>query len=181
MTDLRSRVLHIIVITGIALLFSCATGLKYERLSWHDRGLEVLASPDRILLECQKVSDENDLHGFMIHVLDDQNKVVDFIQGGTLSREDCSSAVNEINKVLTDAKRIYIGGVTDPAADPQLDDELFTFPNLGRFPSSKVCVQFIVLKNERGECYDANVGPGFGDDCRKAGRDFLINSKPSGY
>ena len=56
------------------LLSSCATS-SYRISKTQGMKAELAATPDRVIPECAKVSDENELYMFLVHVLDEENTV----------------------------------------------------------------------------------------------------------
>jgi hypothetical protein len=57
-------------------------------------------------MECEDVSDENDIHGLMLHVLDKENNVIDFVHTGTLEKNVCFDVLKKISKVVCDVPPI---------------------------------------------------------------------------
>jgi len=141
------------------LLSGCATS-SYRVLFQDDSGAEVSVSPDRVLLECEDLYDADikGLYGFMLHVLDGDNRVITFVQGNTLGKEDCERRLTGIGKVLKDGKSIYIAGRGNlsKAYDNVREDHVF--PGKGTFRSSGKSLGFVAIANEHGLCYDAYSG-----------------------
>ena len=50
---------------------------------------------------------------FMIHVLDNENTVLDVDQMNTLSRKACDDRIEKISRILKNGHRIYVAGIGD--------------------------------------------------------------------
>jgi hypothetical protein len=83
------------------LATGCATS-TYRVFNSGEYGTELSVSPDRVLLECEDLSDadEKGLSGFMIHVLDEENTVLTLVQGNTLDKGSCDRRAKKIGEIL---------------------------------------------------------------------------------
>lgn len=137
------------------LLAGCAT--SYYRVANVDLGRhELSVSPDRIVMECEDVSENREIpYGFMIHVLDDENTVVDVTQTNTLSQEACFDRIKKIGRIIKTGNQIYIGGVGDLESAKVVEKWTHEFPGHGTFHSNGRFLQFMAIANENGLCYGA--------------------------
>jgi hypothetical protein len=146
-----------------ALLFlsigGCATS-SFKIARQGDLATELKVTPDRVLLECeyQHDNDTKGLYGFMIHILDDLNTVLTVSQMNTLDVESCNKRLRKVGQILKTGKTIYIGGMGGLREKRVREDRHVTFPGIGEFYGNGQTLQFIVIKNERGACFDAYSG-----------------------
>ena len=141
------------------LLTGCATS-SFEIIKKQGLTTEVKVVPDRILLECEKQTNsaDSDAYGFLMYVLDSKNTVACFVQTNVLDKRSCDRRLHQIGKILKTGKSIFIGGVGDLTSPPTFEKTLHHFPLRGTFPSNGQNLQFMVIANEIGLCYDAFSG-----------------------
>lgn len=158
MTHLKRNKIKIAFLSILALqIQSCSTSSFYKHdKQWH-LASELLISPDRISLECAKISDENELYMFMVHVLDNQNTVMTASQGNNSDQKTCLWRKDIINKIVRNGKRIYLAGMGDPNEPRQFgkEAELIRFEKRGTFPHNHRFLQLMFISNENGACYGA--------------------------
>lgn len=157
------------------LLMGC-TSSSYQVLNSGEYGTELRVTPDRVLLECERLldADERNLSGFMMHVLDEQNTVVTLVQGHTLDNKTCDLRIKKIDKILKNRKNIYIAG-TGALNQPRTVGKTYTFPKKGIFPNNGRVLGFAAIANEDGACYDA-----YSADEKPCPRDpFPLSKKPN--
>lgn len=118
--------------------------------------VELLVSPDRILLSCLKVSDDENIHLFVMPVLDDKNTVLEVIQSTNLDGEYCESRVQKMNRILKRGRQIYIGGMGDLDKPRVKKNESYIFPGHGAVSTNGRSLQFMFIANELGDCYAAH-------------------------
>lgn len=131
------------------------------RIANRDAGrVELAVTPDRVLLQCECVSDNKEVPcGFMMHVLDEEQTVVTVLQGNNLDERGCSERIKKIGNILRGGKRIYISGISYSIDDPRKAEEWkYTFPGLGTYNGNGRGMQFFAVANEHGGCYDAYYG-----------------------
>ncbi len=139
-------------------LAGCAT--SSYRVLYQDEGIaELNATPDRILLECERLhdADEPGLSGFMMHVLDEENTVLTLVQGNTLDNQSCDRRVKKMSAILKKGKDIYIAGRGN-LREPRQMGRAYTFSPKGTFKKNGRVLGFVAIANEFGECYDAYSG-----------------------
>jgi hypothetical protein len=147
-------------ITGIVyvlLLFSgCATS-SYKILNEDKYSIEVEVTPDRVILECEKVEtdDRGVVAGFMMHVMDELKTSFTLVQSNTLDAESCARRVKKIEKILKNSSKIYIVGIGDFSKPRQANSGQHIFPRFGSVEDNGRSVQFIAIKNEKNECFGA--------------------------
>lgn len=159
---LRNRVQWI----SLALLFSSCTSPSYRVLNQEGFKTELLVAPSRVLLQCEDVQDPTekpvDTHGrfgFNIDVLDEKDTVLSVSQGNVIGRRDCEERLEKIGKILRNGKKIYIGATGNIDSPRTMEKEWpSTFPGIGTFFSNSRALQFLVIANEKGECYSAYHG-----------------------
>ncbi len=159
---LRNRVQWV----SLALLFSNCSSPSYKILNQEGSKTELLVSPSRVLLQCEDVQDPEekpaDTHGrfgFSIEVLDEENTVLSVSQGSVIGKKDCDERLAKIGKILKNGKQIYIGAIGN-IESPRVREKEWShvFPGIGIFYSNSRALQFIVIANEKGECYSAYSG-----------------------
>ncbi|OFZ49760.1 MAG: hypothetical protein A2381_18085 [Bdellovibrionales bacterium RIFOXYB1_FULL_37_110] len=141
------------------LVCGCA-GPSYKVLHQGRLAVELQVSPDRVLLECeyQYDNDMKNLYGFMMHILDDENTVLSISQFNFLDKESCYKRISKIGEILKTGKQIYIGGMGD-LTEPRIQQERqYVFPGKGTFFYNNRVLQFMVIANEHGLCFDAFSG-----------------------
>lgn len=144
------------------LLLGCSTS-NYLINKEIDGKTEILVTPDRVSLQCEHIYDYTgnaiDPYGFMIHVLGEENTVLTVNQGNLIGKDDCLKRLNKIGQILTKGKKIYIGGIGNLNNKPRIkEDNQYFFPNLGRFNSNGRVLQYMVIWNEHGQCFNAYTG-----------------------
>jgi hypothetical protein len=143
------------------LLTGCATS-SYRVLFQDDSAAELDVTPDRILLECEDLHDADikGMYGFMVHVLDGQNKVITIAQSNTLDKKSCNDRLKGIGRILKEGKDIYIAGRGDLGKTRENIRGEYAFPGKGTFQSGGRVLSFVAIANERGLCYAAFGGFG---------------------
>ncbi len=149
----------------VLILFSGCTTSSFKVANQTRMRAELLVTPDRILLQCEdlqdpaeKLANDEGRYGFMIHVLDDENTILTLSQGNILGKKQCFEHVDKIGKILRNGQQIYIGGMGDLTDPRKKEEDHHTFPGKGVFYSNSRALQFIVIKNEKDECYSAHHG-----------------------
>lgn len=150
----KSKMLYLTLLSSI---MGCATS-TYRVLNSGEYGTELNVSPDRVLIECERLhdADEPGLSGFMMHVLDEENTVLTFVQGNTLDSKTCDQRIKKMNKILENGKNIYIAGTGD-LNKPRTKGKAYTFKK-GTFQNNGRVLGFAAIANEYGACYDAYSG-----------------------
>lgn len=141
-------------------LAGCATSSYYRIFNQDDQSTELNVSPDRILLECERLhdADTEGLYGFMIRVLDEENTVLTISQGNTVDKGSCDRRIRKISKILREGKNIYIAGIGTLDVPRIKGKSSYTFPKKGTFNSNERALKFMAIANEHGSCYDAYSG-----------------------
>jgi hypothetical protein len=151
---------------SLGLLFSSCTSPSYKVLNQVGSITEILVAPSRVLLHCEDVQDPTEKptdslgrFGFNMDVLDEQNTVLSVSQGSVIGKKDCNERLEKIGKILRNGKQIYIGAIGNIDAPRVREKEWPSiFPGIGTFYSNSRALQFIVISNEKGECYSAYFG-----------------------
>lgn len=144
-------------ITGILVTFAgCATS-SFKVLNQEKSSVEVLVTPDRVILECEQVEtdDRGTVAGFMMHVVDEENTSFTFVQTNTLDKESCVRRVKKIERILKNGKQIYLVGIGDFREPRKSGLRKHTFPRFGVVEDNGRALQFIAIKNERNQCFGA--------------------------
>lgn len=141
------------------LMFGCATS-SFTLLKQDENAVELKVTPDRVLLECehQYDNDTKNAYGFLMRILDEKNTVLTIAQMNILDKGSCFKRIQKIGKILKTGKMIYIGGMGYLNKPKIKEARKFTFPNIGTFHGNGQSLQFIVIANEQGYCYDAYSG-----------------------
>ena len=77
-----------------------------------DNAVEILTSPDRILVECEHLDrDDGEIaDGFMLHLLSDENSVITVSEGSSIDPESCANRIKYIGQLLANDQKIYVAG-----------------------------------------------------------------------
>jgi hypothetical protein len=139
---------------------SCATS-TYKIKNSTDHRVELLVTPDRIVLQCDEITDGDwpGMFGFLIYILDDQKTVTTVAQTNVLDEEGCYDRFNRITKILKHGHQITIGGLGSINEPRIVEKWRYHFPKWGTYATNGRSLQFIVISNEQGECYGAYHGP----------------------
>jgi len=145
----------------VVFLVGCVSS-SYKIDSETDGKTQILVTPDRVILECYRLTDYagdiKEAHLFSIYVLDEDKTVLTVSQGNILGKEDCLRKINKIGKILKSGNKIFIGGMGNLKSTPDKSDRNYLFPGLGRFPDNGKSLQFMVIWNEKNICYNAYSG-----------------------
>jgi hypothetical protein len=121
---------------------------------------EIIATPDRVLLQCEDVGDfdgktPSDRAGFSVYVLDDEDSVISFSTGSVQDKKSCLKRVELISKILNSGRRIYIGGFGGLLDSRKIETFSFKFSKSEKlYYGNGRAMQLRVLRNENGGCYD---------------------------
>ena len=151
----KSKILFLFFL--LFLSYACSVSTFHVAKQDKNR-TELNVTPDRILLECAKLSQENDYFMFLIYILDEQNTVISTAQGNNLDKESCYERIEEIGKILEKGKEIYIAGMGDLNEPRKKEPYSYTFPKKGTYNSNGRTLQFMAIANEKGQCYSAYHG-----------------------
>jgi hypothetical protein len=137
----------------------CATS-SFKLLKQDQNAAELNITPDRVLVECeyQYDNDDKDAYGFLMRILDDENTVVTIAQMNILDKESCFKRIRKITEILKTGKMIYVGGMGDLTEPRTMGEKQYNFPQIGTFRDNGHTLQFMVIANEQGFCYDAYSG-----------------------
>ncbi len=141
------------------LISGCATS-SFKLIKQDENAAELKVTPDRVAMKCeyQPDHDTKNAYGFLMHVLDDENTVVTVAQGNVLDKVSCFRRIQKIGKILKTGRIIYVGGMGYLTKPKRKENETYAFPNLGTFHGNGHTLQFMVIANEQGLCYDAYSG-----------------------
>ena len=141
------------------LISGCATS-SFKLIKQDKNAAEFKATPDRVIMECeyQPDHDTKDAYGFLMNVLDDENTVIAMAQGNVLDKASCFRRIQKIGKILKTGKVIYVGGMGYLTKPKRKEKEMYTFPKIGTFHGNGQTLQFMVIANEQGLCFDAYSG-----------------------
>lgn len=140
----------------VYFITGCASSSFYKITSKDGHQVELNVSPDRIVLQCEKqLEDSDEIYGFMIHVLDDQNTVLNVYQSNNVGKEGCFDRYHRIGKIIQQGKQIHLAGMGDIDKPRKKGEYSHTFPGHGTFHTNERVLQFFNVMNEHGACYDA--------------------------
>ena len=149
------------LLLSVGTMLGCASS-SYKIDSQTEGRTQLLVTPNRVTLECYRLTDYagdiKEAHLFSMNVLDEDKTVLTVSQGNILGKEDCFRRINKIGKILKSGNKIYIGGMGSLDKPRETSDRLYTFPRLGQFPENGPNLQFMVVWNEKGMCYNAYSG-----------------------
>lgn len=157
MADSIKKLLNVAL--ALLSLNGCATShFKVTKMTRYK--VEFSISPDRILLHCidMDTDTEEKMFMFMIHTLNEDNQVVDFIQGNFFDEKYCLYRNQKMEKILRNGKKIYLAAFGDLEIDSILKADPFSynFPGHGTFKTNGTQLSFVALANEKGECFSAH-------------------------
>lgn len=141
----------------ILMIFLGCTTSSYKILSEDKSSIEVLVTPDRVILECERVEtdDRGVVAGFMMHVVDEMKTSFTLVQSNTIDIESCNRRTKKIEKILRNGSKIYIVGIGDFTKTRKVDLGKHNFPRFGAIEDNGRSLQFIAIKNERDQCFGA--------------------------
>ena len=141
------------------LVAGCSTS-SFMLIKQDENAVEFKVTPDRVIMECeyQPDHDTKDAYGFLMHVLDEKNTVIAVVQGNVLDKGSCARRLQKIGKILRTGKSIYVGGMGSLTKPRKNECETYVFPGIGTFSGNGHTLQFMVIANEQGLCYDAYSG-----------------------
>ncbi len=148
---------ELIGILGILMtLAGCATS-SFKVLNQEKSSVEVLVTPDRVILECERVEtdDRGVVAGFMMHVVDEEKTSFTFVQTNTLDKESCHRRFKKIERILRTGTQIYLVGIGDFRAPRKIGLRKHIFPRFGAIEDNGRSLQFIAIMNERKQCFGA--------------------------
>ena len=139
----------------IIFVAGCTTS-SFKMLNQKNMAMEFLVTPDRVLLECERVEtdDRGIVAGFMMHVADEQKTSFTLVQTNTLDKESCERRVKKIERILKNGTQIYLAGIGD-FREPRQKGLLKYFLRLGTIEDNGRSLQFIAIKNESNQCFGA--------------------------
>jgi hypothetical protein len=103
-------------------------------------------------------TDNGVFYWFFLHVLDDENTVLTLMQSNFLDKEYCGDLLKTTHKILAKGEEIYIGGHGDMTRDKKFQEDIHTFPGIGRFKDNGRFLEMGFIANEFGNCYQSHVG-----------------------
>ncbi len=138
------------------MLMGCATS-SFKVLKHTNSAVEFLVTPDRIILECERVEtdDRGVVAGFMMHIVDEKETSFTLVQTNTLDRESCEYRSTKIRKILKGGKEIHLAGIGDFREPRETGLRKYTFPRFGTIEDNGRSLQFIAIWNERNQCFGA--------------------------
>ena len=150
-----AKVIFEILITLMTFV-GCATS-SFEVLNQEKSSIEILVTPDRVILECERVEtdDRGEVAGFMMHIVDEKKTSFTLVQTNTLDTESCVRRVKKIERILKNGTQIYLVGIGDFREPRKTGLRKHTFPRFGDIEDNGRSLQFIAIKNERNQCFGA--------------------------
>ena len=156
MANSKINSLYTVILIVVA---GCSTS-SFKMLNQKKMAMEFLVTPDRVILECEKVEtdDRGLVYGFMIHVLDEEKTSFTLTQTNALDKESCDFRVQKIGRILSNGSQIYLAGVGDFREPRKTGLRKYVFPRIGSVEDNGRSLQFIAVKNDRNQCYGAFSG-----------------------
>ncbi len=146
----------------VAAFLSGCVSSTYKVDRQEEGRTQILITRDRAILECYRLTDYagdiKEAHLFSMYVLDEDKTVLTVSQGNILGKEDCFRRINKIGKILKSGNKIFIGGMGNLDKPREMPERQYAFPGLGQFPENGRVLQFMVVWNENGLCYNAYSG-----------------------
>jgi hypothetical protein len=108
---------NLILMIQLIFLSGCVSNSYFKIFHDQDGIMELIVTSDRIIGDCldleddlsQKQKSKQGKNLFYLHVLDDENTVVEVGRDNIFETEYCQQYKKRLNKILTNSKRIYIG------------------------------------------------------------------------
>lgn len=150
------KVINLSIIVFTIFFVGCATS-SYKIINQKNMATEIEATPDRIIMECERVEtdDRGVVAGFMIHVINDKNKSITIVQTNALDIESCETRFKKIDKIIKNGKKIYLAGIGDVEEPHPIQLYEHNFPHHGIIQDSGGSLQFIAIQNELKQCFGA--------------------------
>ncbi len=146
----------------VAVFLSGCVSSSYKVDSQDEGRTQILVTRDRVILECYRLTDYagdiKEAHLFSMNVLDEDKTVLTVSQGNILGKEDCFRRINKIGKILKNGNKIFIGGMGNLDRPRETQERRYSFLGLGQFPENGRVLQFMVVWNDKGMCYNAYSG-----------------------
>lgn len=133
--------------------------LSYFQLKRELNGVvEVVMTPDRILVECVKSDEDPDegRYGFLIRMLDEEKTVTTSMLSIRPDKYNCERRIQKTKRILKKAKNVYIGSWGRLSSDPRIINRELSFMLNGQGPfyDNGRALQLGVIVNDRGECFN---------------------------
>lgn len=157
MVNLRRNKKILILIT--LCISGCVSPSVYHANKENSLGTDIVVSPDRVIVECEFIADyEGDYknpYGFMIHILDMERTVLTVSNGTVLEKEDCFERLKAAEKIIREAKSVFVRGRGDAESPIEMHKSTKYFPGHGNFHWNGRALNFLAIWNDKGQCYDA--------------------------
>lgn len=143
----------------LLLLLGCSSS-NYKVIVDNDRGVEVIASPDRFLPYCEEVIKDDDTvaYGFMIMFLD-EIKTVAGAAGMLTTQKMCLKWKNDVQNILNTGVLITLSGFGNMKEPRVISKEYsYTFGKHGTFSSNERSMAFFSIRNNSGHCFSVDPG-----------------------
>lgn len=150
-----------LLFTISVIFIGCATS-KYHANKPNTLGTDIIVSSDRVVTECEFIDNYTGAyknpHGFMIHILDNQKRVITVSNSTVLDKKNCFERLEAANRIIQKGGLITVRGRGD--ADGPSEKSKFSsyFPKHGTFPHTGPSLNFLAIWNDKGQCYDAFSG-----------------------
>lgn len=154
---LNSKINSPLLLLALFLTLSCSTS-SYKVHNQNAYATELAVTPDRILIECEYQKgysgDAQNPHGFMMHILDEENTVLTLIIEPVLSKEECMRHLNASVAILSNTNKVYIGGAWTLDSPRKKTDTKYTFPKIGTYSGNGRVLRYRAMWDKKGQCYD---------------------------
>lgn len=159
MIDLKLKITSLLFL----FIFSGCSTSSFKTKKETDFLTELLVTSDRIILQCEELDEDPDVgaYGFMVHILDEKETVTTSALSIRPDKENCERFIQKIDRILKNGKQIYIGSRMKLSSQPRKNNETnfrYTFPDHGTFFSNGRSLEFVVIANEKGQCYAPTYG-----------------------
>lgn len=159
MTDLKLKISSVIFL----FIFSGCSTTYFKVKKETDFLTELLVTPDRIILQCEELDEDPDegAYGFMVHILDEEKTVTTSALSIRPDKENCERFIQKIDRILKNGRQVYIGNRMKLSRRARKNEEAnfrYTFPGHGTFSSNGRSLEFVVIANEKGQCYAPTYG-----------------------
>lgn len=151
-----------ILLAVLTSFLSACTTSSYKINAQGDNAIELAVTSNRVLVECEYQEgydgDIKNPHGFMMHVLDEENTVFSLILPRVVTQKDCITHLKATTKILKSFPKVYIGGAGTFDGPKSKSENKYIFPGLGNFPGNERVLNYWAIWTDTGQCYDVIYG-----------------------
>lgn len=140
----------------LVFLSSC-TSSSYKANLDKDLGGDIIATPDRFLPYCEKVTmdDGTIAYGFVIFFLDEE-ETIGTATGKLTTKKACLKWKSGSQKILDTGRLISLKGFGNIEKPRVVGEYSYTFKDHGTFHSNERSMAFFSIRNDQGGCFSVD-------------------------